>query len=73
MLDDNWITTRGQDRISSAKAHNVRIDLERCHRLTMLATFGSRTDRHCFRSDVGIESRSQYLSEEEIRAFATSS
>ena len=42
-------------------------------RLTMLVIVGSRTDRHCLRSDVGTGSRSQYLSEEERRAFTTSS
>ena len=32
--DDNWIKTRGQDRISSVKARwqNVLIDLERCQK-----------------------------------------
>ena len=37
------------------------------------AEVGSMTDRHCLRSDVGIGLRSQCLSEEERRTFATSS
>ena len=44
------------------------------NRLTMVVIVGSRTDRHCLRSDVrGTGSRSQYLSREERTAFATSS
>ena len=42
-------------------------------RLAMLVIVGSRTDRRCFRSDLGTGSISQYLSDEERRAFATSS
>ena len=36
----------------------------------MLVIVGSRTDRHCLRSDVGTGSRSQSLSQEERTAFA---
>ena len=34
IFDDNWITTRGQDWIYSAKScwQNVGIDLERCQK-----------------------------------------